>query len=82
MATDIMSTYSKAGTIINESSHFLKNAGTKDLAYGQTRAAALAVSNSTGAINNADSHEYSRRIPRGRLKWVLGAKALHRLAHF
>lgn len=58
MAAEIMGTDSKAGTIIHEASHFTRNAGTRDLAYGQTRAAALAQSNATAAINNADSHEY------------------------
>ncbi|PVF94995.1 zincin [Serendipita vermifera] len=58
MLAEITGTDSKAGTIIHESSHFTRNAGTKDLAYGQTRAMALAQSNSTAAVNNADSHEY------------------------
>ncbi|KIM23489.1 hypothetical protein M408DRAFT_77490, partial [Serendipita vermifera MAFF 305830] len=55
---EVAGTDSKAGTIVHESSHFTLNGGTKDLAYGQTRAQALAVSNSTGATMNADSHEY------------------------
>ncbi|KIM20658.1 hypothetical protein M408DRAFT_30179 [Serendipita vermifera MAFF 305830] len=54
---EVAGTDSKAGTIVHESSHFTLNGGTKDLAYGQTRAQALAVSNSTGATMNADSHE-------------------------
>lgn len=58
MLAEITGTDSKAGTIIHESSHFTRNAGTRDLAYGQTRAMALAQSNSTAAVNNADSHEY------------------------
>ncbi|KIM23516.1 hypothetical protein M408DRAFT_27858 [Serendipita vermifera MAFF 305830] len=55
---EVAGTDSKAGTIVHESTHFTLNGRTKDLAYGQTRAQALAVSNSTGATMNADSHEY------------------------
>jgi len=51
-------TDSKAGTLIHEMSHFAVVAGTQDNAYGQSAAAALAVSNPTNALNNADSHEY------------------------
>ena len=51
-------TDSKAGTMIHEMSHFDVVAGTDDWAYGQTAAAALAISNPTNALNNADSHEY------------------------
>lgn len=51
-------TDSKAGTLIHESSHFTKNGGTDDIAYGQTKAKALAKSSPAQAINNADSHEY------------------------
>jgi peptidyl-Lys metalloendopeptidase len=58
MLAEFQGTDSKAGTIIHESSHFTRNAGTKDLAYGQTRAQALAQTNATAATNNADSHEY------------------------
>jgi peptidyl-Lys metalloendopeptidase len=51
-------TDSKAGTIIHETSHFSIVAGTNDNAYGQTAAKSLARSSPTGALNNADSHEY------------------------
>jgi len=51
-------TDSKGGTIIHEMSHFSVVAGTDDLAYGQTNAKALAISDPTKALNNADSHEY------------------------
>jgi peptidyl-Lys metalloendopeptidase len=51
-------TDSKAGTIIHETSHFNIVAGTNDNAYGQTAAKSLARTNPTGALNNADSHEY------------------------
>ncbi|KAG8812283.1 hypothetical protein FRC17_002104 [Serendipita sp. 399] len=44
--------------IIHESSHFTANGGTQDYAYGQTNAKALAKSNPSKAIMNADSHEY------------------------
>ncbi len=51
-------TDSRAGTIIHELSHFNVVAGTDDLAYGQTNAKNLALSNPSKAIQNADSHEY------------------------
>jgi peptidyl-Lys metalloendopeptidase len=51
-------TDSKAGTIIHETSHFSVVAGTDDWAYGQTNAKALASSDPTRALNNADNHEY------------------------
>ncbi|KAH9858230.1 peptidyl-Lys metalloendopeptidase [Lenzites betulinus] len=51
-------TDSKGGTLIHESSHFTRNAGTDDYVYGQTAAKALAKSNPAEAIENADSHEY------------------------
>jgi len=51
-------TDSKGGTLVHESSHFTSNAGTLDNAYGQAAAQALAKSNPTQAIANADSHEY------------------------
>ncbi|KIJ45865.1 hypothetical protein M422DRAFT_778645 [Sphaerobolus stellatus SS14] len=51
-------TDSKAGTLIHESTHFTKTAGTSDYAYGQTAAKALAISNPSHAVLNADSHEY------------------------
>ncbi|CAG7852756.1 Peptidyl-Lys metalloendopeptidase Short=MEP; AltName: Full=GfMEP; Flags: Precursor [Serendipita indica DSM 11827] len=57
-AAPALGTDSKAGTIVHESSHFNRNGGTDDYAYGQVAAAALAVSNPKQAIMNADSHEY------------------------
>ncbi len=51
-------TDSKAGTLIHEMTHFNVVAGTDDWAYGQSAAAALAISNPTRAVDNADSHEY------------------------
>ena len=51
-------TDSKAGTLIHEVTHFNVVAGTKDYAYGQTAAKALAISNPGQAMMNADSHEY------------------------
>ena len=53
-----LGTDSKAGTLIHEMSHFTVVAGTQDFAYGQTAAAALAISNPANAIRNADNHEY------------------------
>lgn len=51
-------TDSKGGTIVHELSHFNVIAGTDDLAYGQTAAKQLALSNPAQARMNADSHEY------------------------
>ncbi|KAH9928459.1 peptidyl-Lys metalloendopeptidase [Epithele typhae] len=51
-------TDSRGGTLIHESSHFTANGGTLDYVYGQTDAAALAVSNPGEAVMNADNHEY------------------------
>lgn len=51
-------TDSKGGTIVHEMSHFNVVAGTDDLAYGQSAAKSLAISDPTKAIQNADSHEY------------------------
>lgn len=51
-------TDSKGGTLIHELSHFNVVAGTDDWAYGQTNAKALAISDPTKALSNADSHEY------------------------
>jgi len=48
----------QAGTIIHESSHFNVNGGTRDHAYGQAAARALARSSPNTAVLNADSHEY------------------------
>jgi peptidyl-Lys metalloendopeptidase len=54
----VTGTNSKAGTIVHESSHFTKNGGTDDHAYGHSDAQALAKSNPSQAVMNADSHEY------------------------
>ena len=51
-------TDSKGGTLIHEMSHFNVVASTDDWAYGQTNARALAISDPTKALDNADSHEY------------------------
>jgi peptidyl-Lys metalloendopeptidase len=51
-------TDSKAGTLVHEMSHFNVVAGTDDWAYGQTAARNLARTNTTRAVDNADSHEY------------------------
>ena len=51
-------TDSKAGTLVHEMSHFNVVASTDDWAYGQSAAAALAISNPARALDNADSHEY------------------------
>lgn len=51
-------TDSKGGTLIHEMTHFNVVAGTDDWAYGQSAAAALAISNPARAVDNADSHEY------------------------
>ncbi|KAI0785486.1 hypothetical protein BC629DRAFT_521998 [Irpex lacteus] len=51
-------TDSRGGTLIHESSHFTKNAGTDDHVYGQSACKSLAKSSPTEAIDNADSHEY------------------------
>lgn len=57
-AAPMTGTDSKAGTLIHEMSHFNVVAGTDDWAYGQAAAQALAISNPTNALDNADSHEY------------------------
>ncbi len=51
-------TDSKAGTLIHEMSHFNIVAGTDDVVYGQAGAKNLAATDPTGALNNADNHEY------------------------
>ena len=51
-------TDSKAGTLVHETSHFTAVASTDDWAYGQTACKSLAKSNTTKAVDNADSHEY------------------------
>ncbi|MEL4422338.1 M35 family metallo-endopeptidase [Shewanella algae] len=54
----VSGTDSKGGTIVHEMSHFNVVAGTDDIAYGQSGAKSLALSNPAQAIQNADSHEY------------------------
>ncbi len=49
---------SRAGTLIHEVSHFNVVASTNDWAYGESACKALAISDPTKALNNADSHEY------------------------
>lgn len=51
-------TDSKGGTLVHEMSHFNVVAGTDDHAYGQSAAAALAISDPATALDNADTHEY------------------------
>ena len=57
-AAPLTGTDSRAGTLVHEMSHFNVVAGTDDWAYGQTAAKALAISNPTNALDNADNHEY------------------------
>jgi peptidyl-Lys metalloendopeptidase len=57
-AAPLTGTDSKGGTLVHEMSHFTVVAGTDDLAYGQSAAGQLAVSDPDKAIQNADSHEY------------------------
>jgi len=54
----VTGTDSRAGTLIHETSHFTIVAGTVDHVYGQSAAAALAISSPSQAIQNADNHEY------------------------
>jgi len=51
-------TDSKGGTLVHESSHFTRNGGTDDHAYGQAACKSLAQSDPATAVDNADSHEY------------------------
>jgi len=51
-------TDSRAGTILHEVSHFNEIGGTEDHAYGATLVSALARSDPSRAVNNADSIEY------------------------
>ena len=51
-------TDSKGGTLIHEMSHFNVVAGTDDVVYGQSGAKSLAANDPSGALNNADNHEY------------------------
>ena len=50
--------YSNAGTLIHESSHFTANGGTKDYVYGPAAAQNLAQTNPSAAIMNADNHGF------------------------
>ena len=62
-------TDSKGGTLVHEMSHFTVVAGTDDWAYGQSAAAALAISNPARAVDNADTHEYfSENTPQQNLR--------------
>ncbi|KDQ08334.1 hypothetical protein BOTBODRAFT_38025 [Botryobasidium botryosum FD-172 SS1] len=55
---------SRAGTLIHETLHFVKLAGTMDNAYGQKNCRALAKDYPDKARANADSHEYfAENIP-------------------
>ncbi|PFH45487.1 hypothetical protein AMATHDRAFT_71656 [Amanita thiersii Skay4041] len=54
----LMGTDSRAGTIVHEASHYDANGGTRDHAYGQSRAKNLAKTRPDRAVLNADSHEY------------------------
>ncbi|KAF5343566.1 hypothetical protein D9758_012954 [Tetrapyrgos nigripes] len=56
--TTTTGTDSRGGTLIHESTHFTRNAGTDDHVYGQSGAQDLAQSDPDTAIDNADSHEY------------------------
>ncbi|KAI8968767.1 Metalloprotease [Trametes punicea] len=49
---------SRASTIVHESSHFTRNGGTRDHAYGTTLTQELARSYPQLAVMNADNHEY------------------------
>jgi len=51
-------TDSKMGTLYHETSHFDIVANTDDVVYGQSGCRALATSNPSKAVTNADSHEY------------------------
>ena len=51
-------TDSQGGTLIHETTHWSDVVGTNDFAYGQANCQALAISNVTQAINNADSYLY------------------------
>ena len=44
--------------MIHEASHFVRNGGLDDYAYGRTEAQKLAINNPSQAILNADNHEY------------------------
>ncbi|KAI0764003.1 Metalloprotease [Trametes elegans] len=49
---------SRASTIVHESSHFTRNGGTQDHAYGPTLTQELARGYPQLAVMNADNHEY------------------------
>lgn len=51
-------TDTQAGTLIHEATHWSDVVGTDDTAYGQANCQALAISNATQAINNADTYLY------------------------
>ncbi|KIM40998.1 hypothetical protein M413DRAFT_411996 [Hebeloma cylindrosporum] len=54
----MMGENSKGGTLVHEASHFTKNGGTDDHAYGHTACQSLARNAPDTAVDNADSHEY------------------------
>jgi len=54
----VTGTDSKGGTLVHECSHFTRNGGTQDYAYGQSACRRLAQTNPARAVMNADSHEY------------------------
>ncbi|KAI0746533.1 hypothetical protein C8Q80DRAFT_1105942 [Daedaleopsis nitida] len=49
---------SRASTIVHESSHFIRNGGTEDHAYGNRLCEDLARNHPELAVMNADNHEY------------------------
>jgi peptidyl-Lys metalloendopeptidase len=49
---------SRAGTLLHETSHFYGAGGTDDVVYGRRGCRALARKDPSGAMRNADSHEY------------------------
>lgn len=63
-------TDSQPGVLIHEMSHFDVVAGTDDHAYGQSGSMALAVSNPSQAIQNADSLEYFAEDTPALFMWV------------
>jgi peptidyl-Lys metalloendopeptidase len=44
--------------LVHESSHFTRNGGTQNFAYGQPACRTLAWDHPEEAVGNADSHEY------------------------
>jgi peptidyl-Lys metalloendopeptidase len=56
---------SKPGVLVHEMSHFTAVAGTSDYEYGQSDCKALAKSDPTKAVKNADNNEYFAENPGG-----------------